>query len=95
MDSVTSALRGAAAARGTALREFGGFDAAHALLFYTVGEVVRRTVPAHRVTFAERREMRSRGSFARFHAPLVRHWQPYLDGRVPFEEAIAGFVGSL
>ena len=95
MDSVTSALRGAAAARGTALRELGGFDATHALLFYTVGEVVRRTVPAHRVTFAEPREMWSRGSFARFHAPLVRHWQPYLDGRATFEEAIAGFVGSL
>ena len=96
MDSVESAMRRAAVARGKSFRDVGGFDASHALLFYTVGEVVRRTIPAHTVTFAERRGMwDAGGGFARYHDALVRHWQPYLDGRATFEQAIEGLVGEL
>jgi len=93
---VDAAMRRAAEARGRRYRDVGGFEASHALLFYTAGEVVRRTVPAHTQTVAEWRRMwEPGGGFARYHAALVAHWRPYLDGRATFEQAIEGYVAAL
>jgi hypothetical protein len=70
--------------------------AVHAIIFYTAGEVTRRSVEAGHIPYAERYGLWTAGrSFAPYHAAVRAHWQPYLDGRTTFEQAIAALVASL
>jgi len=78
-------------------------DLWHALLFYTTGEVIRpiavssssgSAAPAGYVPYAVREGLYRRGweSYLRV---LTQYWQPYLDGRVEFSDAIAHMVSAL
>jgi hypothetical protein len=67
----------------------------HAEIFYTTGELVRRELgmagDAHYLPYAYRFDVYSKGMQAE-RAALERDWQPWLDGRVPFEEALHNLV---
>jgi len=82
-------------------------DLWHALLFYTAGEVIRSAVsPASRspgavpdaaTTYTSRalqERLYSRG-WQDYYRVLSDYWQPYLDGNVGFEDAIAHMVSAL
>jgi hypothetical protein len=72
----------------------------HAIIFYTTGELVRRALQQDTAVFfvpyAVRQELwfRDEDRQAEFEA-LSLHWQPYLDGEVDFESAIADVVRAL
>jgi hypothetical protein len=72
-------------------------DLWHAVLFYTTGELVRRTLggsaPGY-TPYAYRQGLYQRGweSYLRV---LERHWREYLDGRVEFDRAVARLVAAL
>jgi hypothetical protein len=97
-------------------------DLWHALLFYTTGEIVKRTLSAPDASArpATRREPGGAGPaeaaarggagpytpyayryglYARgwnnYQRVLERYWQPYLDGKVEFETALARLVSAL
>ncbi|MGO9640675.1 MAG: hypothetical protein ACLP1Y_05135 [Candidatus Acidiferrales bacterium] len=73
-------------------------DLWHALLFYTTGEVVRRTLAqqgeaeytpyAYRYGLYEQR-------WSDFEHVLAIYWQPYLDGKVDFDHAIEHVIAAL
>jgi hypothetical protein len=69
----------------------------HAILFYTAGEVARRTLAEAGVR--DYVPVAERGLWKRawptLKEPLDRFWLPYLDGKLGFDPAIAGIVGSL
>lgn len=69
----------------------------HAVLFYTTGEVVRRALSADRpgqyMPYAYRHGLYARG-WQNFQWLLERHWQPYLDGKIEFDRAIARMANS-
>lgn len=69
----------------------------HAILFYTAGEVARRTLAEAGVR--DYMPVAERGLWKRawptLKEPLDRFWLPYLDGKLGFDQAIAGLVGSL
>ena len=92
-------------------------DLWHAIVYYTTGELVRRTLGG---TAAQARgqgasagQGASRGATARSYIPyanvngiydrgwsnyqqlLVRYWQPYLDGQMPFDAAISRIIAAL
>jgi len=82
-------------------------DLWHALLFYTTGEVVRRTLarteppatpsstrPASYTPYAYRNGLYTRG-WENYQRALIAYWQPYLEGRDSFSHAIAMVVGAL
>jgi hypothetical protein len=84
-------------------------DLWHALLFYTTGEVVRPVAlsaaePADApssgatysgyVPYAVREGLYKRG-WENYLRVLTQYWQPYLDGRVTFEDSIAHMVSAL
>ena len=81
-------------------------DLWHALIFYTTGEVVRRTLAdalhARQVNppekdympYAYRQGLYRRG-WQNYLRVLERHWLAYLDGDVEFDRAIARMVASL
>jgi hypothetical protein len=81
-------------------------DLWHALLFYTTGELVRRAVanapasaansdsPAGYTPYAYRNGLYEHG-WNDYQAALERYWQPYLDGKVDFDTAIAHIVSAL
>ena len=82
-------------------------DLWHALLFYTTGEVVRRTLarseapstpsaahPASYTPYAARNGLYTRG-WEDYQRALIAYWQPYLDGRDTFDHAIASVVAAL
>jgi hypothetical protein len=84
-------------------------DLWHALVFYTTGEVLRPvlgspgasagdqdgTVPSVSYTpYALREGLYQRG-WNDYLKLLQRFWQPYLDGRASFDDAIARMVSSL
>lgn len=81
----------------------------HALVFYTTGEVIRTVLtasPATREdkgkaasgngydTYAFREGLYERG-WKNYLELLQRFWQPYLDGKASFDDAIARMVSSL
>ena len=84
-------------------------DLWHALIFYTTGEVLRpvfkdsadrggvdaSTQPqkANLVPYALEDILSQRG-WEQYHLILVLYWQPYLDGKVSFEDAIAHLVSA-
>jgi len=79
-------------------------DLWHALLFYTTGEMVKHALKAATdanstdggayTPYAQRHGLYARG-WQNFQELLERHWQPYLDGKVEFERAIARMVAAL
>jgi hypothetical protein len=80
----------------------------HALLFYTTGELVRRDVAFGAISrtylqdddsagyqpYAARFGLYS-GSWERFRGLLDLYWQPYLEGRVSFDTAIARLASAI
>lgn len=82
-------------------------DLWHALLFYTTGEVIRPvTLSAANssnsssassggyVPYAVREGLYKRG-WENYLRVLTEYWQPYLDGKVTFDDAIAHMVSAL
>jgi hypothetical protein len=67
----------------------------HAVIFYTTGELVRHELgmvgDSHYMPYAYRFDVYSKGMQAE-RAALERDWQPWLDGKVPFEEALRNLV---
>lgn len=74
-------------------------DLWHAVLFYTTGEMVKRSLAAQSgradyVPYAYRYGLFEQ-AWPQFRPLLERHWQPYLDGKIPFDAAIARITSSL
>jgi hypothetical protein len=82
-------------------------DLWHALLFYTTGEVIRPLALGPRdpasppssaatgyVPYAVREGLYKRG-WENYLRILTQYWQPYLDGTVSFDDAIAHMVSAL
>jgi len=84
-------------------------DLWHALVFYTTGEVIRPVLSSPAATagnqdgsvpgggytpYALREGLYQRG-WNEYLKVLQRFWQPYLDGRATFDDAIARMVSSL
>lgn len=77
-------------------------DLWHALLFYTTGEVIRPTVfPSDQgtpktgyVPYAVREGLYKRG-WETYLRVLTDYWQPYLDGKQSFDDAVAHMVSAL
>ncbi len=68
-------------------------DVSHTILFYTVGELMRRTVPGH-VPYAIHYKVWQRRWTRNFEL-LQQYWQPYLDGKAAMDEAIGQIVSVL
>lgn len=70
-------------------------DLLHVVIFYTAGELTRRELgmmgDAHYMPFAYRYQVYS-GGWERLRNAVVAHWQPYLDGSVTYDAAIAALV---
>jgi hypothetical protein len=82
-------------------------DLWHALLFYTTGEVIkpvmaaqdadaknRGAIDAEYLPYAFRERLYQRG-WDNYLQLLTRFWQPYLDGKTSFDDAIAHMVSAL
>lgn len=86
-------------------------DLWHALIFYTTGEVLRpvlqdsssdkgggdaptQKAKPNTVPYALSDILTQRG-WEQYHLLLVLYWQPYLDGKVNFEDAIAHLVSAV
>jgi hypothetical protein len=89
MDTVDASLKSHAQAIGKELSR----DVAHTILFYTVGEVVRRNVPGH-VPYAIHHGVWHRG-WDKHYELLKLYWQPYLDGTVTMDKAIDQIVRAI
>jgi hypothetical protein len=89
MDNVDASLSSHAKAIAKELSR----EVSHTILFYTVGEVVRRTVPGH-VPYAIHHNVWQRG-WSKHYELLKLYWQPYLDGTVPMDQAIDQIVRAL
>ncbi len=80
-------------ARGSPIRR----DLWHAILFYTTGEMVRRTLleagEATYLPYAFRHGLYARG-WQQYLRLIEQHWKPYLDGRVEFERALTRLVNA-
>jgi hypothetical protein len=67
----------------------------HAVIFYTTGELVRRalgkTGDSHYMPYAYRFSVYENGMLPDRRS-LEKNWQPWLDGHVPFEEALHNLV---
>jgi hypothetical protein len=73
-------------------------DLWHAVLFYTTGEVVKRRLAEDGirayVPYAYQHGLYTR-SWTRFQGVLEHAWQPYLDGKSSFEDALRHVVAAL
>jgi len=83
-------------------------DLWHAVLFYTTGELVQREMAASNapdsgsrgggnagyVPYAQHYGLYS-GGWNRFRGLLDLYWQPYLDGKVDFDTAVARMANAL
>jgi len=94
-DRVAALLRAQAAARGVTVP----VDLSHALIFFTVGEAVRRLHPEH-VSMVDALDIWSKTiSGARLPAKRLQPsiqgiWKPYLDGRGTRDEALGALVAA-
>jgi hypothetical protein len=68
-------------------------DVSHTILFYTVGEIMQRTVAGH-VPYAIHYKVWQRRWTRNFEL-LKQYWQPYLDGHVTMDEAIDHIMRAL
>jgi hypothetical protein len=89
MDSVNAALRAAG------VEPWGdqGRNAAHAIIFYTAGEVVRRVAPTH-TPYAEWRHLWTETSLRQYRTALTKDWERYLDGKGTLRDAVAAIAQS-
>jgi hypothetical protein len=76
-------------------------DLWHALVFYTTGEVIKPVMKGiggsangEYTPYAVREQLYKRG-WDEYLKLLERFWQPYLDGNVSFDDAIAHMVSAL
>jgi hypothetical protein len=71
-------------------------DLWHALIFYTSGEIVKRELgkqaDAAYKPYAYRFNLYSRGNWDPLRVALERSWQPYLDGKSTFDNALHDLV---
>jgi len=88
-DGLSGALGDAARAQNKRTRGI-----AHTMVFYTLGELTRRLFPGH-TPYAEVAGLWRRNPMAPVLPVLRTHWQPFLDGRSSFEEAIRAIVAAL
>jgi len=75
-------------------------DLWHALIFYTTGEIVRRTLAKGGVTdytpYAYHNGLYARlPAWQKYQRAFEQYWQPYLDGKTDFNGAVAKLVGAL
>lgn len=74
-------------------------DLWHALQFFTVGEVVKRRLRKDGVNdftpYAYKYGLYGRGEWPRFRQALELEWQPYLEGKTTFEDAIKQLVKGI
>lgn len=74
-------------------------DLWHAVQFYTVGIVVKEALAAHGnpgyVPYADKFGLYERGDWPKFRPALERDWQPYLDGKSSFDQAVANLVRDI
>lgn len=75
-------------------------DLWHVVIFYTTGEIVRRTLAKSGVAdyspYAYRNGLYARApGWQKYRIALEQHWQPYLDGKTDFNGAIANLVSAL
>jgi hypothetical protein len=93
-DGIETALSDACHAQGKECA-----DLWHAMLFYTVGEIVRRDLAKHGhedyKPYAYQFGLYERGKWPAFRPALERGWQPYLDGKAVFSSAIKAVVDGL
>jgi hypothetical protein len=90
-DVFSDAARTAATAQGKRVPS----ELGHVLIFYTAGEVTRQRIPGH-VPYAEWVGLWSRVARWNSMLPMVRaHWQPYLEGRGSFDDAINGLIATI
>ena len=68
-------------------------DVSHTILFYTVGEIMQRTVPGH-VPYAIHYKVWQRRWTRNFEV-LQQYWQPYLDGKASMDQAIGQIVRTI
>lgn len=79
-------------------------DLWHALLYYTTGEMARReyadadppvdAASSSYTPYADRNGLYNK-DWSRYREVLELYWQPYLDGKVTFDTAIARMISSL
>jgi hypothetical protein len=69
----------------------------HAIIFYTVGEITKRNLARYGVT--DYTPVGYRGLYARawpnFQKPLELYWQPYLEGKIDFDQAVINLINAL
>lgn len=70
-------------------------DLWHALVFYTTGEVIKPILVSDAYTPYAFREGLYQRKWEQYLDLLRRFWQPYLDGKVTFDDAIAHIVSAL
>jgi len=74
-------------------------DLTHAILFYTTGEVVKQRLLQQGAATYTPYAYTSYGVFHRaarpYVSPIERYWQPYLEGKVALEQAVADVVLAL
>jgi hypothetical protein len=94
--AVSEALAREGRAQNKAIPE----DLWHALIFYTTGEIVRRTLAKGGVAdyspYAYHYGLYARSpAWQKFQSALEQHWQSYLDGKTGFNDAVANLVKAL
>jgi hypothetical protein len=70
-------------------------DLWHAIIFYTTGEIVRRTVDPEYVPYAYARGLYERRHWPAYRPLLESAWQSYLDDQTDFDSAIDAIVTGL
>lgn len=67
-------------------------DATHPFIFYTAGALTQRDIPGH-VTYGDNNAIWTRVPDYRKAYPLLQEtWQPYLDGKISFHEALKRYA---
>jgi len=90
-DQIMATLERAAGQQHVSLPE----NLPHVLLFYTTGELMRRelawTGHPDYIPYGDRFQVYKNG-WERFRTALGRDWQPYLDGKTAFDDALMALV---
>lgn len=70
-------------------------DLWHAIQFFTVGEVVKQQLASGYEPYAFKYGLYQRGRWSAF-LPLIRKdWQPYMEGRIRFEDAVKTLASEI
>lgn len=87
---LVAALRQQAEAQGKRLPRL----LSHAIIFYTAGEIVRRTVPAH-TPYAVANKIWDNAPWTEHRRLLDQTWQPHLAGKSDFNATLKQMVAAL